>query len=232
MARIKPNWELNDAVKAARKTIKAMEKYGKELEPRLPAGITEGLKNDLSVLSGSKVARPAFIKTIGAKTKSERAWAKDGADLLSSLRRSLRVCPQSTPDVLKAAGVGSPVYPGKTASVAESLTALLDASKSYVDIFRTAGILDSDLAEARDILKNLLSADEAQQGAMDTKSEMTSQKNDAQLRIEQAVATIAAIGPIHFRKQAAKRAVFEKLLPKNKAKGGGEAASTTSSAAS
>jgi hypothetical protein len=220
MEKAKKQWELGDAIKAAQKTIKVMEKYGKELESRLPAGITEGLKNDLATLKGSKVARPAFIKTVGAKTKSERAWAKDGADLLSGLRHALKVCPQSTPEVLKAVGVGSQVNRGKTSSVAESLTAMLDAAKRYVDVFRAAGILDGDLAEARAILDNLLSADEAQQSAIDTKTEMTAQKDDAQLRIEQAVATIAATGAIHFRKQAAKRAAFDKLLPKSKTRGG------------
>ena len=47
MERIKPNWEVSEAISSARKTVKALEKYGKELEPRLPAGAVDGLKAEL-----------------------------------------------------------------------------------------------------------------------------------------------------------------------------------------
>lgn len=214
MAKLKAKWELDQAVKAAKKTLRALDKYGTELEPRLPGGITEGLKNDLAFLTGAKITRPALVKTAKAKTRGEREFAKDGADLLSRLRQALKVCPQSTPEILKAVGVGSQVSPSKTASVASSLSALLDASKTYVETFRAAGILDSDLAEARDILQNLLSADEAQQEVQGTGQDMTAQKDAAQLRLEQAVATIAAAGQMQYRKEAAKRAVFENLAPR------------------
>ena len=129
-----------------------------------------------------------------------------------------------TPEILKAVGVGSPVYPSKTDSVAESLTAMLNASRTYIEAFRTAGILDSDLAEASAVLQNLLQADDVQQGAQDTKKELTARKDAAQLRVEQAVSTIAAAGVFEFRKQAAKRAVFEKLasMHKDKGKNGGD----------
>lgn len=130
MGKIKPVWELGEAIKAARKTIKAMESYGKDLEPRLPAGITDGLRADLATLTGSKVARPASLKAAKAKTGGERAIAKDGADLLSRVRHALKVCPASGPEVLKAVGVGVQVSPTKTDSVASSLSAVLDASKA------------------------------------------------------------------------------------------------------
>jgi hypothetical protein len=116
--------------------------------------------------------------------------------------------------VLKAVGVGAQVNPGKTDSVASSFSAFLDTSKTYVDIFRTAGILDADLDEARALMNGLLCADDAQQTAIDTKKELTAQKDAAQLRIEQSVATIAAVGTMTFRKSSVPRAVFEKLAPK------------------
>ena len=220
MERIKPNWELSEAISSARKTLKALEKYGKELEPRLPAGAVDGLKADLAVMAESKVSRPAYRKTALAKTKSERTLAKEGADILSRLRYSIKVCPASTPEVLKAVGVGSQVNPGKTTSVAESLKAMVEASKVYVDIFRAAGILPDDLNEARDFMTSLLGADEAQQETQYTKKELTELKNAAQKRAEETISAVAAAGQVQFRKQPAKRAIFEKLVPKTVKKKG------------
>ena len=68
--------------------------------------------------------------------------------------------------------------------------------------------------EARALMNGLLCADDAQQTAIDTKKELTAAKDAAQLRIEQSVLTIAAVGTVAFRKSPAKRAVFEKLAPK------------------
>jgi hypothetical protein len=218
MERKKANWELQEAITAARKTIKALEKFGKDLEPRLPAGITDGLRADLATLTGSKVVRPAFKKTAQAKTRSERAFAADGADLLSRLRYALKTCPGSTPEILKAVGVGSQVNPGKTTSVAAGLKAVIDASNAYIDVFRAAGVLESDLADAQAIMSGLLGADESQQDTEYTKKQLTEQKDAAQFRVERDVLQVASTGQIHFRKEAKKRFVFENLLPKSAVK--------------
>jgi hypothetical protein len=219
LKRNKPTWELDETVLAGTKAVKVLGTHGKELLPRLPAGTTEGLRTDLGIVTSAQAsATPTFPKAASGRPSDEHSVTKDGADLLSRLRNALVGCSQAAPRVLRAAGVGIQVSPGKINSVAASLTAMLDASKTYPAAFRAAGILETDLGVATEILKSVLQAEETPPGVEATVVDLTAQKDAAQLRIEHAVTTIAAAGQLQFRKDPATRALFEALTPVPKAK--------------
>ena len=217
-----PKWDAAHDYRAGLKAYELAQEFKAELGPRVPAGLVEGLQEDLQALSAAGDQGVSKIAEVKGFTGGEKQAREKAVALASSIRESLRRA-KAPASVLKGAGVGTKFSSTSVEGATASLTTVLDAYEKSPDSFREAGVLPEDMDAARALLAALTVADRNQETAKIKKTQTTVQRNALRRRVEAAVDRIRGAGILHFRDQPATAARFSALVPSGGSGGGGVA---------
>lgn len=215
-----PKWDASHDYRAGLKAYELAQEFKVELGPRVPAGLLEGLHEDLNTLSAAGDQRQTKIAEVKGFTGGEKQAREKAAALASSIRESLRRA-KAPASVLKSTGVGTKFQATSVEGATASLTTVVDAYEKNPDPFREAGVLPEDMDAARALLAALSAADRNQETAKIKKTQTTVQRNALRMRVEAAVDRIRGVGILHFRDQPATAARFAALVPGGGNGGGG-----------
>ena len=214
MAAGKPKWKEADAIKRGKAAHELAVKYREEIEPRL-AGLEEvsidGLGTDLVTLGGSGVDRSVTTTEKKGQTAEEREQAAKGKKWVMEIRAMARKTRGIKKSETKSLGVGEEVSEASTSSVVTALTNVFKAFTKYPELAAHLGVVEADLTEGRLHLSNLPAADQEQAAVISTGKEKTFNRNQVQLRVEEAVDAISVRGKRAFSDDPAVYDLFEEL---------------------
>lgn len=218
MVKQKARWTEDQTVRIANEAMKLIEEHGAGLKERFMDGFLEGLAKDTAYLDGGRTGRPLQIQFKETQTGTERDLARQGASFLSHMREIIKGEVPADHPLLKAIGVGKRVNSAQTQVVATQLEAVAMAANEYPDIFRSAGIIASDIAQCQSLHDALLAADSGQGAAVTDGKDLTTGKMTVQTRLENAITKISNLGAFQYKDRPEIAARFTGLIP---ASGGG-----------
>ena len=207
----KPKWDPSHDYTAGLKACELAQEFKTEIEPRLPAGLLDGLKEDLNTLAAIAGEGRTKVVEIKGFTGSKDKLADEALDWAASVRESLKRG-RAAQDVLRAAGVGSK-FQSSIASAAAAVNSVQLAYEKFTAAFRDAGILPDDMEEGKRYLASLSTAEQSQEEAKVKKIASTTSRNALRMRVESAVDRIRGAGIMQFRMKPETRARFEALVP-------------------
>jgi hypothetical protein len=213
-----PKWQQGDDYKAGMKAYELAMAYQGVLQPRLPGGLLEGLKEDLDSLAMAGGENKTEVAGVKGYTGTQGQALEEATAWCSAIRENLKRG-HAPEDVKKAAGVGTTFSGGKVAGAIAALNAILQAYDRFPDAFREAGLLPEDMTTGKTLLGALAGAEAAQESAIGKKSLTTAARNARRKRIEAAVDRIIGISGPAFLKDPSTAALFRALIP-NHAGGG------------
>jgi len=189
-----------------------IEKDRVKLEPRLAAGLIDGLYVDIDDLQG---------KAPGAKASRQLKMAS-GATLEQTLELAAQtgqairtVCRLAKLDdtIRTAVGVGKPMNAKTLKSVLAGVTMILDGYAQYSSSLREAGVLPADIALLTALRDRLLSENATQESKKISSKEATAARNAAHQRVEDALGRILAAAELAFLQDPARLAMYRALIP-------------------
>ncbi len=214
MAKAKqPKWQVDVAIRVCEAAYTLGDKHRTAIEPRLPAGLLDGLRVDLAALRGEHAGAKAVRSDRSSSTVAQGNAASAGADLVSALRSAVRDGQPNDKALHKAFGVGVKVSKLKVSSVEAGLQTILKAAGDDPESARNAGLLPEDLVAVQAVKDALGTADTSQKGKKVTAKQATSDRNAAQERSERAVGRVIAAGTLAFRQDSRVSKMFKGLTP-------------------
>ena len=217
-----PKWDPGQDYRSGLKAYELAKEFKKQLEPRLPAGLLEGLKEDIDVISSMEGDSKTKVVELKGFTGTQGQHLKRGETWTSAVREALKRG-KAPADVCKAAGVGSKFGSGVVAAVAASIATVINAYEKFPEAFRGAGVLPSDIETGKRILVSLNSSDLIQETKKVSNTQATAGRNALRKRVEATVDMIRGMGMLEFQETPAIAARFKALVPPKGKKGGGNA---------
>lgn len=187
------------------------------IEPRLTAGLIDGLEVDLTKFDDKRAAAGNALSTLKLATRQQDEAAALAVEFLSVARQSL-VRAGASATQREAFGTTRKYNVNKVNSVVAALDAFVVGAEKFTDFMRTAGLLPSDVEAAKALRNALVSVDQKQEAQKSTRKAPTAQRNDAQKRIEAAIDAIINAGRLAFMNEPEIAARFRGLIPSSKSK--------------
>lgn len=185
-------------------------KHRAAIEPRLPGGFIDGLKADAdAVRAASDSAADSRGSKLGATINQNEALAV-GSRLISSIRALVRTGQPNAKQLWRDIGVGLATN-GSLGRVTAGLTQILNAATRFPAELRAAGVLQSDLDQARAALTALVAADSTQEQKKLTAKQATQILNATRVRLENNLVHLVSIAAASL--SAADAKPFADLLP-------------------
>jgi hypothetical protein len=207
-----PKWEQTVDYRVGLAAYELVTKYKKNLEVRLPAGLIEGLKEDLDALGSVGAEKKKGVARVKGFTGSQSEALGRAFTWCVAVRDALKKgrAPEA---VKKAAGVGM-LFPNKRVSVCvAAVNAIVETYDRFPEVFRTSGVLPEDMNEGKSLLAALQGADAEQEMEKTRKKDTTKGRNALRIRIEESVDRIIGAAGIAFKDQPDVSKLFTDLTP-------------------
>ncbi len=208
----KAKWSLSDLPRVGRAALALAQENKAAIEPRLEAGLLDGLAADLDALDGKRAAVPLAREGLREATRNQDGAAQSALEFLSAARGA--VSRSGAAAAQRAAfGLKLKLNPGKVSSVVSALEAFIDGAARYPDAARGAGLLTADVDQARALRGALVTADALQEAKKETRKSPTAERLLLQKRVEKSIDSIINAGRLAFITQPAISARFKTLVP-------------------
>ncbi len=188
------------------------EEFKAQLEPRLGAGVLDGLRCYLEEFDGKRAEASNALGTLKLATREQEEAVAHAIALLSVGRRAL-VRAGANVTQRQAFGITKKYDAKVVGSVVAALDSFLVGAGKYPELTRAAGMLSSDLDEMKALRDGLIAADQSQEAKKSARKEPVLQRNAAQKRIERAIDDIVNAGLLAFVKDPATSRRFAELVP-------------------
>lgn len=208
----KPRWTIEGERRRGKDAHDLAVQDRAAIEGRLDAGRIEGIAADLVAIAAAPVGAQTDLIDQKAATGGERATAKDGHDMVMLARESAQRKAPGDLALLRGLGVGDSLRSSDTNGIVTVLQKLVELAGPQGTGLVHISIQPSDVKEAEKIASDLGGKDATQLQEMSDRKRGTESRTDLRLRVEAAVDDIAMAGQWAFRKDAAKRSRYEKLL--------------------
>ncbi len=207
-----PKWAPGDVSRVGRAALSLATKNKASIEPRLSAGLLDGLVADLDVFDGKQSAATLAKESLREATRGQNA-AGEAASSFLGLARSAITRSGANATVRAAFGLSLRPNPGKVQSVITALDAFEAGAARAPDVVRAAGILTADLDKLRALRGALAASDANQEATKLTRKLPLLDRKQTQVRIEKAVDAIINAGAMAFADEPAVVALFRALVP-------------------
>ena len=188
-----PRWSLADVQRRARVAYRLAVKHQAAVEPRLPPGMLAQLLADRALLGDAAAGKVTSLVGQKIATSTERATSERAHRMVMKLRNLVKRS-GDLPTLRTALGVGDELRASDTAGVVAALQSIVARAAELAPL----GVLADDITKAQALAAALSGAEGAQGGAFDTREASTEERHDLQLRVEQAVGRISAVGALAF----------------------------------
>jgi hypothetical protein len=201
-----------DAVlRAAEQVLELAKSDETKLQSRLKAGFFDLFRADVAAVrsNGDVLTRRTSKK---AATISQNDAVRDGAELVSAIRATVRTGAPTNKTLWKAFGVGVSVS-RNVRSVSAALNVITAAAAKYPAETAAVGLLTDDFQRVQDYAAAIATADSSQEVAKLTSKQTTAQLKAAQARLLDGLAYVAAIARLAL--PADRAAQYAALVPKS-----------------
>jgi len=205
-------WSSSVLQSVGREALSLAEEFKSQLEPRLGAGVLDGLKCDLDAFDGKRSDASNALGTLKLATRQQEEAIAHAIAFLSAARQAVVRAGASVAQ-RTAFGTTKKYKANNVSSVVGALDAFLVGAEKFTDFVRAAGVLPSDLDTAKALRTALIGADQSQEAQKSKRKEPTLQRNAAQLRIESAITAIINAGRLAFLTKPDVAARFKALAP-------------------
>jgi hypothetical protein len=207
-----PKYEPEEDLQMGEQTLELAKKDKAKVQPRLEAGILEGLGEDLGHLrEGSGNAAVLRAQKV-AKTRTQNENVARVVTLVQATRNAAKAAGLGKA-VLKAMGVGRKINPGLVKSVRAAAAMVVEAYGTHTAEMRRAGILPEDIDALIGTAGSLEAADSQKEQAKVASWQGTEARKAAQLRVEQAVGLILAAAELALSEDPARLALYRAVVP-------------------
>jgi hypothetical protein len=208
----RPKWDQGEDYRVGLAAYELAGKYRKALEPRIPSGLLEGLKEDLDTLGSIGAEKKKGVARVMGFTGSQKDALKKAFGWCLVVREALKKG-KAASEVKKAAGVGM-LFPGQQVGVCvAALNAIIETYGRFPEVFRSCGVLPEDMDEGKSLLIALQTADITQENEKTKKKESTQGRNALRMRIEDAVDRIIGGAGMAFKDKPDVLTLFTDLIP-------------------
>ena len=207
--------EFENAYRSGEQLSELLKKDRPRIEPRVGAGIIDGMFADMPVLRESTLdardaRRAKKTATLGQDAAALSLFARVMAARVALKRGKL------DKEVLARAGVGKSITVKVVASVLDGARAILEAYAAFPDLLRSVGVLPSDIEQIRTLAASLETVDAAQEHTKVTSKEKTATRNAALKRVKDAISIIVGAAGLQFVDDPGRLALYEAILPSKK----------------
>ena len=209
-----PKWEQGDDYRVGLEAYELATKYKKALDPRMPSGLLEGLKEDLDLLGSIGAEKKKGVARVKGFTGSQSDALAKAFRWCVAVRDALKKgkAPEA---VKKAAGVGM-LFPNKRVGVGvAAVNAIVETYDRFPEVFRSCGVLPEDINEGKSLLSALQGADADQEMEKTRKKDTTKERNALRMRIEDYVDRIIGAAGMAFRTEPDVLKLFTDIVPGN-----------------
>jgi len=210
-------WSSSQLQSMGREALSLVKEFRAVIEPRLPAGLIEGLENDLGGFDDKRANASNARGTLKLATRLQDEAVAHAVEFLSAARSSVMRA-KASPVQREAFGTKRAYNVNNVGSVVAALDAFVNGAEKFPEFTRTAGVLPADLELARSLRAALVSADQSQEAQKSKRKEPTAERNAAQLRIEDAIDAIINAGRLAFMTKPEIASRFRALVPASPAK--------------
>lgn len=205
-------WSPKVVQTVGRAALELASKHRAELEPRLAAGLLDGLKSDLDDFENKRDDASNALGTLMAATRAQSAVAEEAVELLVAAREALRRArtPEKYTDEF---GLKSRPNLTVVSTVRSALSAFTTAAARYPEVVRSAGLLPSDIDGMVELRNALIDVDAKQEAVKARRKEPVAARTALQVRIEKAIDAIISAGRLAFVKRPDVSQSFKALVP-------------------
>ncbi len=206
-------WRIGVAIRVGEAAFKLATDHRAALDARLPAGSIDGLGADVALLRGNGAGAKAARAERRSATLTQNEASERGQELAVAIRAAVRGGEPDDKAFQKAFGVGERVSARKVASVDAALETVLRAADAFPERTRAVGVLPEDVDEVRRVREALHAADASVGARMVSSKVATSDRDEAQRRVQQAVRRIVGAAALAFRGSPEVARLFADLIP-------------------
>lgn len=167
------------------------------LEPRLPAGVIDGLAEDLELLN-------EFIDEQRTAQVVKKAATRRQEDVAQRLYERIRIIREMVrrarlpKEVQTTLGIGKTMRPTYVREVTTAAALVIAGYRQYTDGLRECGVLPADIQEIEQLRSSLITTDMEQEETKVTAKEKTALRNLALDRVERAIVRLTNAAQLAF----------------------------------
>lgn len=210
-------WSSSELQSIGREALALVKEFRTVIEPRLAAGLIDGLEVDLTKFDDKRSAASNAVGTLKVATRQQDEAVASAVEFLSAGRQSVVRAGASVAQ-REAFGTTRKYNVNNVSSVVAALDAFVVAAEKFPDFTRAAGVLPADLDAAKSLRASLVSADQSQEAQKSKRKDPTADRNAAQKRIEGAIDSIINAGRLAFMSKPEIGSRFRALVPSSPAK--------------
>jgi len=201
------------ARRAGEQVAELLKQDKAKLQPRLEAGVIEGVLEDVRLLSNTMSTAITARVQKKAATQAQNDVAAELASRVMAVRSAVKITGQSAV-VRKALGVGRVVSAKSVKSVLAGANMVVEAYAKHADAMRAAGVLPVDVETMTGLANALADADQAQEMKKVASKLSTAERAKVQKRLEGALMKIIAAAGLQFGVTDPERAAqYAALIP-------------------
>lgn len=208
----RPKWDLSEAISKGKESIRLLDAYEADLQPRLKPDEAAQHKLNVEALQESRSGQPEALVAQKSKTRGQNSAIGELRQEIVGIRDIVKSV-NAPAGISKSYGVGERLS-STVSAISASANLILNAYKSHTAWSNDAGIIEADMEQIQTLKDEVLAADNVQEESKFTRKSKTMDKNTLQRTVEDEVSKISALGALIFRrKDPSVAAVFESLIP-------------------
>ncbi|MFH2007112.1 MAG: hypothetical protein ABI333_11045 [bacterium] len=203
----------DEARRAAEQGVTLVTKDKTKLEPRVGAGVIDGLAEDAGALSDQVSSTVAARVQKLASTATQNVTAGKLVDRVMAVRSALQKT-GADKVVQKKAGVGRTMSSRSVKSALAGADMVIETYTKHPDELRAAGVLPKDVDTIIGLANALRAADAAQEGQKVAAKLSTAERGNVQRRVEAALMRVIAAAELEFVESDPERVrQYQALIP-------------------
>lgn len=215
MGKIKPKWSIEDVSVKGHQANGLLKQYQADLQARIKAEEMAELENGLRDLESSRAGQKGNLQGQKSATKSKEAVTEELHNEVIDLREMVKVATGAKQEILKAFGIGTSTHfksQPKTIAAANLIIAGYNKYSEWAQ--SSARVLEEDIVKIESLRDQLIDSDKSQENVKLVRKLGTIDKNTLQIRLEQLITIISAVGVKVFRSEKPELVpLFEALIP-------------------
>lgn len=215
MGKPNPKWTIEEVSVKGHQACGLCSKYQSDLQDRIKAEEVAELETGLRTLELSRAGQKGNLQGQKSATKSKDAITEELHFEVVDLREMIKIAPGVKQEILKAFGVGTPTDKKGQPKTIAAANMIIAGYNKYSDwALNSAKMLEEDVVKVESLRDQLIDADKSQENVKLVRKLGTVDKNTLQLRLEQLITQISAIGVKVFRSKNPELVpLFQALIP-------------------
>ncbi len=215
MGKTNPKWTIEEVSVKGHQACGLFYQYQSDLQARIKTEEVSELERGLRALEQSRAGQKGNLQGQKSATKSKVALTEELHYEVMDLREMIKAAPGVKQEILKAFGVGTTAGKKNQPKTIAAANLIIAGYNKYSEWTQNnARIFEEDIEKVESLRDQLIDADKSQENVKLVRKLGTVDKNTLQLRLEQLITQISAVGVKVFRSKKPEIVpLFEALIP-------------------